>query len=65
MGTQTKIARRLNRGIFGRISDILSANSNDSTERFEDPEKMLKQAFREMEGDVAAELAELKQRLRK
>lgn len=40
-------------GIFGRISDILSANLNDFTERFEDPEKMLKQAIREMEESIS------------
>jgi phage shock protein A len=36
-------------GLFGRISDIISANLNDMIDRFEDPEKMLKQAVREME----------------
>jgi len=40
-------------GVFGRISDILSANLNDFTERFEDPEKMLKQAIREMEASIS------------
>lgn len=40
-------------GIFGRISDILSANLSDFTERFEDPEKMLKQAIREMEESIS------------
>src|SRR5271165_4669695 len=29
-------------GIFKRISDILSANMNELTEKFEEPEKMLK-----------------------
>ena len=40
-------------GIFSRISDIVSANLNDLTEQFEDPEKMLKQAIREMEESIA------------
>ena len=40
-------------GIFQRISDILSANMNELTEKFEDPEKMLKQAIREMEDSIA------------
>ena len=40
-------------GIFKRISDIISANLNDLTEQFEDPEKMLKQAVREMEESIA------------
>ena len=39
-------------GIFTRISDILSANLNEITEQFEDPEKMLKQAVREMEASI-------------
>jgi phage shock protein A len=39
-------------GIFRRISDIISANLNDFTERFENPEKMLKQAIREMEESI-------------
>ena len=36
-------------GIFSRISDIISANLNDMIENIEDPEKMLRQAVREME----------------
>jgi len=36
-------------GIFSRISDIISANLNDMVEGLENPEKMLKQAVREME----------------
>ncbi len=40
-------------GIFKRISDILSANMNELTEKFEEPEKMLKQAIREMEDSIA------------
>ncbi|HEY3969267.1 MAG TPA: PspA/IM30 family protein [Planctomycetaceae bacterium] len=40
-------------GLFQRISDIISANLNEMTEGFEDPEKMLKQAIREMEQSIA------------
>ena len=40
-------------GFFKRISDIVSANLNELTEQFEDPEKMLKQAIREMEESIA------------
>ena len=40
-------------GLFKRISDIISANLNEMTEGFEDPEKMLKQAIREMEQTIA------------
>ena len=40
-------------GIFKRISDIISANINELTEQFENPEKMLKQAIREMEDSIA------------
>ena len=40
-------------GLFKRISDIISANLNDMTEGFEDPERMLKQAVREMEDSIA------------
>jgi phage shock protein A len=40
-------------GLFKRISDIISANLNDMTEGLEDPEKMLKQAIREMEQTIA------------
>ena len=36
-------------GLFKRVSDIISANFNDMVDRFEDPEKMLNQAIREME----------------
>jgi hypothetical protein len=39
-------------GLFGRISDIISANLNEMIDRFEDPEKMLKQAIREMEDAI-------------
>jgi phage shock protein A len=40
-------------GVFKRISDIISANLNDMTDSFEDPERMLKQAVREMEETIA------------
>lgn len=40
-------------GVFKRISDIISANLNDMTEGFEDPEVMLRQAVREMEETIA------------
>ena len=40
-------------GIFKRISDIVSANLNELTDSYEDPEKMLKQAIREMETSIA------------
>jgi phage shock protein A len=40
-------------GVFKRISDIISANLNDMTEGFEDPEAMLRQAVREMEQTIA------------
>jgi phage shock protein A len=39
-------------GIFSRISDIISANLNDMVEGFENPEKMLKQAVREMQTTI-------------
>lgn len=40
-------------GFFQRISDIISANLNELSEQFEDPEMMLKQAVREMEESIA------------
>ncbi len=40
-------------GVFRRISDIISANMNELTVQFENPEKMLKQAIREMEDSIA------------
>ena len=39
-------------GIFSRISDIISANLNDMVEGMENPEKMLRQAVREMESTI-------------
>ncbi len=39
-------------GLFKRMSDIVSANLNDMAEKYEDPQKMLKQAVREMETSI-------------
>lgn len=39
--------------IFQRIGDIISANLNDLTEGFENPEQMLRQAINEMEQSIA------------
>ena len=39
-------------GLFKRMSDIVSANLNEMVEKYEDPEKMLKQAVREMETSI-------------
>jgi phage shock protein A len=41
-------------GLFKRMSDIVSANLNEMVEKYEDPEKMLKQAVREMETSIEA-----------
>ncbi len=43
-------------GLFHRFTDIVSANLNDLVDRFEDPEKMLRQAIREMEAAVDSAL---------
>jgi phage shock protein A len=43
-------------GLLQRLSDLLSANINELLERYEDPELLLKQAIREMEGAVGAAL---------
>ncbi len=43
-------------GIFKRVSDIISANLNELVDGFEDPEKMLKQAVREMEAAIETAL---------
>jgi phage shock protein A len=40
-------------GLFKRFGDIISANLGEMVDKFEDPEKMLKQAVREMEGSIA------------
>ena len=39
-------------GIFSRIADIFKANVNDTLDKAEDPEKMLKQMVIEMEQSV-------------
>ena len=39
-------------GIFSRMSDIISANLNDMVEGMENPEKMLRQAVREMDSTI-------------
>jgi phage shock protein A len=44
-------------GLFRRVNDIITANLNDLVDRFEDPEKMLKQAIREMETLIDAVMA--------
>lgn len=43
-------------GIFRRASDIIAANLNDLIDQFEDPERMLRQAIREMEAAVSSAL---------
>jgi len=43
-------------GILQRASDILSATVNDFVDRLENPEKMLRQALREMETSIARAL---------
>jgi phage shock protein A len=45
-------------GLFKRFNDIVSANLNDLIDRFEDPEKGLKQAIREMEESIQTATAE-------
>ena len=39
-------------GIFRRAGDIVAANLNDLIDRFEEPEKMLRQAVREMDDAI-------------
>ena len=39
-------------GIFRRVNDIISANLNYMVDKFEEPERMLKQAIREMEASI-------------
>lgn len=41
-------------GLFKRISDIISANLNEMLDQEENPEKLLKQAIREMETAMGA-----------
>jgi phage shock protein A len=45
-------------GLFQRIGDIITANLNEMTASFEDPEKMLKQAIREMEQSIGEAIQE-------
>jgi phage shock protein A len=40
--------------LFRRISDILTANLNDLVDHFENPERMLRQAIREMDDAIDA-----------
>ncbi|TAE72522.1 MAG: PspA/IM30 family protein [Bacteroidetes bacterium] len=40
-------------GIFGRIADIFKANVNDTLDKMEDPEKMIKQMVIEMQEAIA------------
>jgi phage shock protein A len=44
--------RRIKMSIFSRMSDIISANLNDMVEGMENPEKMLRQAVREMDSTI-------------
>lgn len=39
--------------IFRRINDLLTANLNDLVDRFENPEKMMRQALREVDDAIA------------
>ena len=39
-------------GLFKKITDIISANLGEMAESFEDPERMLKQAVREMDESI-------------
>ena len=41
-------------GIFRRTADIFAANLNDLVDRFEEPERMLRHALREMEALAGA-----------
>jgi phage shock protein A len=41
-------------GIFRRTADIFAANLNDLVDRFEEPERMLRHALREMETLISA-----------
>ncbi|MDA1017351.1 MAG: PspA/IM30 family protein [Planctomycetota bacterium] len=43
-------------GLFRRVNDIISANINDMVDRFENPEKMLRQAVREMDARIQSAL---------
>jgi phage shock protein A len=50
--TKTILTGDLKMKIFSRISDIISANLNDMIDGLENPEKMLRQAVREMETTI-------------
>lgn len=39
--------------LFKRINDVISANINDLVDRFEDPDRMIKQVIRKMEENIA------------
>ncbi len=41
-------------GVIRRTSDIIAANVNDLVDYFEHPQRMLRQAVRDMEGSLAA-----------
>ncbi len=43
--------------IFRRTTDIVTANLNDLVDRWEDPERMLRQALRDMEATLAVTTA--------
>ena len=43
-------------GLFKRVNDIVTANLNELVDGFEDPEKMLRQAIREMEAALRSAL---------
>lgn len=45
-------------GLFKRFNDIIAANLNELVDRFEDPEKGLRQAVREMEEAIQAATTE-------
>src|SRR5262249_35918727 len=51
-GTNLAIRKGTPMGLFKRIGDIISANLEELTEGYEDPERMLKQAIREMEASI-------------
>ncbi|MCE9545066.1 MAG: PspA/IM30 family protein [Planctomycetia bacterium] len=46
-------------GIVGRTGDIITANVNDALDRMENPERMLKQAVRQMDEEVVRHRHEL------
>src|SRR5436190_74324 len=52
--THVSITKGRPMGIFKKINDIISANLNDLTDSWENPEQMLRQAIREMEESIGA-----------